>query len=355
MLRFRTSAGGHLSMVALLVVAVALFVASLDGTAVGTGVKLTGERLPSVTIAEPVNVLTDAPLYIAISRGLFRKHGVNVKLVNLNNPQSVEEGLTSGSVQLGTFVSFNVVEADAKGASFISIMNTGLVPEQLCVSKSYASAHGLRPGMSLKKMMEAIKGASLGVSGFGSPTIVPLYYLINRELGVADPASYVKIVNLGSLPAAQTAFEHGSIDILSQSPPTCQVAGGETLVTFGELPIFKPMEYASLTGERNWVSQHKAIDREIAQGFIEANKYVLAHPKATAELLHKSYFPTDSVTSLEGQINGYLKKIMEPDGQQSTNSWKAVNKAMILSGILKSTPSPKEGLMWTDKYLPAKG
>lgn len=305
----------------------------------------------TVTMAEPAATIAGAPLYVAIQKGFFTAHGIDFKFVSLNTATTVEQALRSGSVQVATGGAFNIVEADAKDAGYQVIETFGSPTLQLCVSKAYAQVHNITPQTPLKEMLTQLKGAKLGLNGFGSPVRIPLYYLLKVQLGV-EPASWVTPVSFGSLPAAQTAFKQGSVDMLVNSPPICQqTSNGEVFLTAAFLPDFEGTPYQVFYGLESWAAQNPGAASGVARAMADGNAYVVKDPASSAQILHDKYFPTVGVADIQSLLVTYYAKTIPPDGRMTLEGWQKINKIMVESGDLSTTPSAEEGTMWTNKYL----
>lgn len=305
----------------------------------------------SVTMAEPAATVAGAPLYMAIKKGFFAAHGITFQFVTLNSATTVEQAMKSGSVQVATGGAFNIVEANAKGAEYQVIETFGSPTLQLCVSKAYAQAHNITPQTPLTDMLTQLKGAKLGLNGFGSPVRIPLYYLLKVHLSV-DPTTYVTAVNLSSLPAAQTAFKQGSVDLLVNSPPVCQqLSNGVIFLTAAFMPDFEGTPYQVFYGLKSWLSQNPGAARGVAQAMADANAYVVKDPAAAAEILHSDYFPTTPTADIQTLLETYYAKTIQPDGRMTLAGWQKINKIMLDSGAVTSAPSADEGNMWTNQYL----
>jgi ABC-type nitrate/sulfonate/bicarbonate transport system substrate-binding protein len=308
----------------------------------------------TITIDQPVYTLAGAPLYVAIQQGYFAKQGITVKFSTLSTASEVQEALTSGSIQFTTGGAFSIVLADAQGAGYQVVESFGAAGFQLCASTTFAAQRGISPSTPLKEMLTKLKGATLGVNGFGSPVVIPLYYLLKSTAGL-DPKSTVTVVNLGSVAAAQTALERGSIDLLVNSPPVCaETSGkGEVLLSTSSMDPFKSIPYQVFYGSGSWISSHAAESAAVARAMAEGNNYVKQNPAAAAAILHNAYFPSVSTASIESVLAGYIAPNLTANGRMTLQGWQQVNDIMKVSGTVTSVPTPAEGTMWTNAYLPS--
>ncbi len=328
--------------------------ASSAAASAAPGASTTGQTY-TVTMAQPAATIAGGPLYIAITNGYFAKHGIDFKFVTLNTATTVAQALVSGSVQIATGGAFDIVQEDQKGAGYQVIETFGSPTLQLCVSNAYAKAHNITPSSPLDTILTALKGAKVGLNGFGSPIKIPLLYLLKSHLNV-DPNTYVKLISLGSLPATETAFQNGQIDLLLNSPPICaQQPNGTVFTTWGFLPDFQGTPYQVFYGLKSWISQNPGAAKGLAEAMAEAGAFEVQNPQQAAQVLHDKWFTTTSVSDIVGLINQYYKTTIPPDGCMTQAGWQKVNQIMVQSGLMTATPNPSEGGMWTNQYLSCGG
>jgi NitT/TauT family transport system substrate-binding protein len=309
----------------------------------------------TVTMAQPAATIAGGPLYLAISKGFFAAHGITFKFITLNTATTVAQALISGSVQVSTGGAFNIVQEDQQGAGYQVIETFGSPTLQLCVSNAYAKAHNITPSSPLNTILTALKGAKVALNGFGSPIKIPLLYLLKSHLNV-DPNTYVKLISLGSVPATQTAFESGQVDLLLNSPPICQqTKNGTVFTTWGFLPDFQGTPYQVFYGLKSWFDQNPGAAKAMALAMAEAGAFEVQNPQEAAQILHDKWFTTTSVADILDLINTYYKTTIPPDGCMTQAGWQKVNEIMVQSGVMTTTPSPADGGMWTNQYLSCGG
>ncbi|MGH9919192.1 MAG: ABC transporter substrate-binding protein [Nitrososphaerales archaeon] len=331
-------------------VGIGALVLSSCGSATTPSASSSAAETYTVSIDQPAATEAGAPMYAAIQEGFFTAHHVKVNFTTLNEDTTEEAALKAGSIDFATGGAYNIVEADEGGAGYEVVENFGTPTLQLCLTKAYAQKVDITPSTPLKAMMTALKGASLGVNGFGSPINIPIYFLVKSLLGV-DPATYLDVVNLVSLPAMEAAMEKGEIDGIEVSPPTCTIVGGEVMYTSGLLSEFSNTPYQAFFGLKSWLEQNSAAASDVAQAMAEGNAWVVAHPNAAATMLHKDYFPTVSTATLLSALTQLYVHTIPTNGCASVSGWSAVNTASLDAGVVTDVPSPGEGVMWTNQYL----
>jgi ABC-type nitrate/sulfonate/bicarbonate transport system substrate-binding protein len=306
----------------------------------------------NLSIAEPIMIVAHAPLYVAIQKGYFAKNHVNVSFSTLNTASTIAEALTSGSIQLASGASFNVISADAKGANYQAVVNMGGITLQVCASKSYAQSNGIDSGASVASTLKKFKGATFGLTGFNSPPQYVLNYLLQDMAGV-NPQSGVKEVSLGSVSSAQAALQRGEVQAFFQSPPTCQESSSyaEPVVDTASMAQLRTVPYAMLYATKSWLSSHQTVAREVAQAVAEGDAYVKANPAGAAAVLHQSYFSTVPTSVIQQALVASVIPAIPSGGTMTQAGWQSANAIMTKSGAAASTPSAADGVMWTNSYL----
>jgi NitT/TauT family transport system substrate-binding protein len=329
---------------------------SSSGSGGGTAASTSGSGnsgTVNVSIAEPIMIVSHAPLYVAIKNGYFAKNHINVTFSTLNTASTIAEALTSGSIQMASGASFNVISANEKGANYQAIVNMGGITLQVCASKSYVQSNGIDPNGSTASTLKKFRGASFGLTGFNSPPQYVLNYMLQQMAGVSQ--SSVKEVSLGSVSASQAALQRGEVQAFFQSPPTCEESSSyaEPVLSTSSEAQLRNVPYAMLYSTKSWLSSHESVARGMAQAIAEADAYVKANPAATAALLHQSYFMTVPTSAIQQALTSVVIPAIPSGGTMTQAGWVSANNIMIKSGASTGTPSPAEGVMWTDSYLPA--
>ncbi len=99
---------------------------------------------------EPLNVSyasvtgTRAPLWIAKDMGLFEKHGLDVKLVNIVSGSTSMQALLGGDIQLVAAAGSSAVSAAARGAPVVIIASFGPIAYKLIAHPSIPSVQELK-------------------------------------------------------------------------------------------------------------------------------------------------------------------------------------------------------------------
>ena len=162
-----------------------------------------------INVAVPAVSLLQAPLFVAIDAGSFKKYGMDVRYV-LTGARTIQ-ALVGGSVQFAQGVSSRTVpSAVLGGADAILIANF--------VDKLLFTMHGVPEINS----MQDLKGKVVGVSGIGGSTDFASRLAL-REAGLV-PDKDVAIRGVGGVAETVVAMKAKVIHAGTLSPPSSFVA-----------------------------------------------------------------------------------------------------------------------------------
>jgi NitT/TauT family transport system substrate-binding protein len=158
-------------------------------------------------VVATVRMLTfiGAPYQSLVERlGFFKKHGIDVRLEQIGSSSKMSQALIGGSADVIYNAFDQVLQLVSSGrqlAMFYTLFRVSL-------GGVYASARSARHIRTVKDL----RGAVIGISGFGSSTEYRLVALLERH-GLKK--SDVQLVAIGSAPALITALETGKVDAAS--------------------------------------------------------------------------------------------------------------------------------------------
>lgn len=193
--------------------AVFSFLLATTSTAVGAQAELV--RVAASSGAE------DAPLFVGIDKGIFSKHGLDVKANLFPNGVEAINSLVGGNAEIGVFGTYPFLAAVSKGIPLVLIGHNwgdALASNQSAYfSLIAAKSSGIKPND-----LASLKGKKLGVV-FGSGAHAYVKALFKQaSLGESD----VKLINV---PAANqgTALANGDVDVIAAWEPFASKAAKE--------------------------------------------------------------------------------------------------------------------------------
>ena len=239
----------------------------------GTGDFIRLDKPRALKLAVNLNAVCLAPVVIAHGQGFFKKHNLDVELVNFGNSTEVLlEAIATGKADAGVGMALRWLKALEQGFDV----------------KLTAGTHGgcLRLLSAVNgnvHKLEDLKGKAIGVTDMASPDR-NFFSILLKKHGI-DP---VRDVEWRLYPAdlLGTALERGEVQAVSGSDPFMYrlIKSGKAQ----ELSTNLVEEYANLsccvvgvTGKL--VREDKRVAAALTQAILEAHDYSVQHPEAVAK------------------------------------------------------------------------
>ncbi len=234
---------------------------------------------------------TQAVVWYAYEKGLFKKYGLDVKLISIDSGTKAVTALLAGSMNICEVAGSAVVNAVAAGQD--AVMIAGLYntyPASLMVTASVKTAADL-------------KGKALAISQPGSSTDVGTRLAL-KQLGLI-PDKDVALLATGEEPARMAAMAAGQVaGSLLTSPDTLigRQKGYITLLDLGATNI--PFQHTGIATTRKFISTDRAEVENFMKAVLEAialmkkdqtgtetvmAKYLLLDPAKDAASLDDAY------------------------------------------------------------------
>jgi NitT/TauT family transport system substrate-binding protein len=182
------------------------------GSSIGSSSTTSG-HITTLTMAATYPGTPYAPYFIAQSHGYFAKHGIAIKLVNLEGG-AIANAFATSSVDVGTLDGPTVANLEAQGihVSLIGAFNVG-APNQLIVRNGYPLPNA---SQGWEAVMHDLRGAKIGITSPGAGTDQTTRMLL-KQAGMT-PDVTTQIVSIGAtsyLPALQKK----EVDAVLSFPP----------------------------------------------------------------------------------------------------------------------------------------
>ena len=281
---------------------------------VGSARHASAQSQPPILVAYAGQNETVGPMWVGIERGTFRKHGLDVRLVQMRNGSLSMATLVSGQVQFNYGSPANALSATAGG---IRIQCTASavhkIPRELIARKEI-------------RTMEELRGKTFGVQsiggGFWLQTMIALEYL-----GI-DPEKYdLKMRVLGDTATVTQALGSGGVDatvIPYSFSEAAKRGGANILADIGKLNI--PYQGTTICFPRERVAESGDVIVRLLKGLVDA--VVMIHdPSARAdvtEILRKAFrFPKTEDADASYRVLGLMATVeLMPDPA----AWKIVQR-----------------------------
>ncbi|ROT46717.1 ABC transporter substrate-binding protein [Pusillimonas sp. NJUB218] len=185
------------------------------GTGMVMGLALLASQGASAQTAFKVQVypgnITSLFAYMGVELGYYKKHGLDVELVNISTGPQANAALAGGSVDVIMTTPDNMLLFKSRGFDPVAVMGNAKEPVMRLVG--HPAKTSVAPGADYKTAMQSLKGKTVGVYGLGSAAH-RYVQLLARDAGLKpDELKYTGVSGGGqSLAGLQT----GSMDAVTE-------------------------------------------------------------------------------------------------------------------------------------------
>ncbi|GLZ07929.1 lipoprotein [Actinomadura sp. NBRC 104412] len=310
---------------------VALFTLSACGGATtdSGGPAATG---PKIRIAVGIDAAY-APFFVADSKGLWRKHGLNVEVVQFGRGGEAVDAIAGGQVQMAGSSDTTTIAQLQQNPSLRALLVYQESGQYLKVvagpktgSPSEIKKVAIVPGLSELAMTKYLESKKIDVKSVKFVT--------------ADPPEIPALLQKGEVDA-YTLWEPW--------PANGVKLGGKVLESTGAYGL--KYQHWLITGQK-WLSANEGTAAKVAQVLQEATALVESDPNAAAEATQKAAkVPPEQTMTAVREIDFKVRDITPADmkGYESTAAW------YVSTGKVKATPNLNAAVLQGWVTAKAKG
>ncbi len=314
----------------------------------------------TVRIGQAVPTMSFLPVLAARAIGSFNDQQLDLEFTQIRggDPAALA-ALDSGDIDFAAVGSDTALAAIAKGQPFQLIYSLmSQVTLELVVSNEFLKRTGASAGDPLQKRIQALKGATIGVSAVGGAQDRAVRWLIAQ--GGLDKQNEVKIALIGPPPAIRAAMDHGQIDGFVLSPPegvlTEHAGTGKVFIRLGqEFPKLEHVPFLVLVAKTPLDGERFKLAARTARALQAASRSVLKDEKSAAASIQRQFYPALSADVVLAAITTMAPGLrtegkMSPEGIAellafTTESGEALGKPLAAS------PGPQA--FWTNDVVDA--
>ncbi|MGN6734432.1 MAG: ABC transporter substrate-binding protein [Candidatus Binatia bacterium] len=265
--------------------------------------------------------------YLAQETGLWKKHGVDIKLLTFESGSTLAQVARSGEIKIAINSGPTTIASRAQGADAIIIASAvNTLPYSLVTAKGISN-------------WDQLRGKKVGVSRFGSGTDTAIR-LVCKKFGL-DPAKDLIILQGGTQPTRLQALTAGALDATLLSPPLDFIAkkqGWFILVNIAQLGIPYPQLVIETTDRLN--RENPKLVKGFLKGFVEAIYYGARYKDETKKVIAKHLKISDPEI-LDATYESFIKVTDYRAGPNLEGIRNAIDEVALRVPAVKSK-SPKE-------------
>ncbi len=247
--------------------------------------------IPLVRIAHGAFNEKVEALWIGVEQGFFRKHGVDVEVINIRSGPQTIAALASGEIQMAYTIPGSVLSAAAGGMD--AVFFGGIVNR----------ADGDFVVEPKIRRPEDLKGKRLGVQSIGGG-VWSLAMLALENLGLEPTRDKILVLVVGDQSVLTQAMASGQIDAAYLGYTFSTVLkekGFRVLLDIGKAPI--PYQGLALVARRSYLQQNPQIADSVLRGAVESVAFI--QNPANREVVLKSLVKHLRLTNSKEAENAY--------------------------------------------------
>jgi NitT/TauT family transport system substrate-binding protein len=295
----------------------------------GLGFPALAQARTKITISEAIHIALYTPIYTAMRKGFFTKHGLDAEIS------------TAGGIALPVPVLLSQRAQFACTGTGMSVNATLEGGKMRCVSK-IAGAISLfaiaKPGVKIASLAD-FKGKTVATLRFPSNTISTPTYMM-RSIGGFDPKEAG--VNFLELPpgAQAAAVKDGRADaaVVFDWDASIGVNQFGLELAFSFADVLGPIAFTSIFCTEQYVKENGEVVQRFNNALAEAMKYLHTTPDAHAEISRAEFPQVAPDVIAAGSKNFMQTKNVVPRNPVITKvDWDAIMKHESVAGTLKQT------------------
>jgi NitT/TauT family transport system substrate-binding protein len=309
-------------------IVVALWAASPPPVSAET-VLTVGKASPTSDAIIPVNV--------GDQLGIFKKHGLDLKIIEFGGGSKMAQALTAGSIDIGDGAGSEMAFV-AKGAPMLAVCETTGPAPFLSV--------GVPPDSPIKTLAD-LKGKTIGVSNSGSFSDWSGHQLARKEGWGDDGVKTVGIGN-GAAPVGAALKTHQVDAIISNTTLFLQLAESNNARLIAPVSSFEGnVASGALFASSQVMKTHPDALRAFLAAWVETVDYMRAHKAETVKIESGI---TQFDNTVMAQEYDFVIGMYTKDCRFDTESMAALKQSFIDLKLVDGEPDM--GKLYTEAFLP---
>lgn len=211
---------------------------------------------PKVRVAYSSASAVFLPYWVAVERGLYKRHGVDAELIYVAGGSKSIQALIAGEVQFAG-IGTGSIEANIQGGGTVYVAS--FVNHFIFSLYGDPRVNGVRE----------LKGSTIGVTRFGTATEYAARFALGRY-GL-NPDKDVTIIQTGGVPETLAAIASKAVQAGIVSPPTTLRArklGLKEIINIGDLKL--PFIQSGAVVQEGYIRSNREGVKKVSKALVEA-------------------------------------------------------------------------------------
>jgi NitT/TauT family transport system substrate-binding protein len=317
--------------------------------------------MPAAAVAEQyqlthagLRTLYLAPIFVAIDKGFFKAHDLEVTYKEIDSGALSSAALISGSAQITSDDLMGIAPLEKQGKHFMMIYNLlDRMTMDMVVRNDALARAKYDPNTPPQERGKILKGMTIGITKPAAPTDIFARYIM-KEAGL-NAENDATLVQVGGPAALRAAFQSGKIDAFMLSPPlpqTLEKQGIGTIIlhnTAGELPSLNQISYITLFATADVAKSQKPALKAYVKGVQDAVKWINENQDEAITLLGQKWFKDTAPDALKISFDRLLPALSrtglftKAGLEKVQRVYQAVGEDVNLN--------LNEGVLWTNEFV----
>ncbi|HET6739925.1 MAG TPA: ABC transporter substrate-binding protein [Kribbella sp.] len=272
------------------------------------------------------------PVTAGLSRGIFKAHGIDLKVTKAKSSDVATSALVSGRQDLALLQQAYVVSASASGAPLVMVGNVlDQLDYHIITSKDVTS-------------LDQLAGKKFGGPGPNNGNTAVMRYVMDKAGIGQDKLQYVTVgVQAGILAAIQA----GQVQVGLLVAPFDLQARKAGLHDLGTVQKYLPGASAAvIAGVQKTMAKKPDLVRDFLAALVESTRWVAANPDAAVKLLAESEkMPAADAKASYDEVAAIYAK----DGTMDSAALQTWIDVAVKYGVMKKPVKPAD--IYTAEYL----
>jgi len=217
-----------------------------------------------------------AHMWVGIEKGLFKKYGLDVRMLQVRSGPLIAATLASGSVQVVWTAPSSILSAASAGLKVSCLASTtNILPRELVVQKEIRS-------------FDELRGRVFGVQSVGGGLWLQTMVVL-ETLGINPEAYHLQMRVIGDIPTVAQALMSGNIDAAVLPHSFSDLAKRSGAISLGgQLSV--PFQSNVLCSSKDFVAKSPDLATRLIPGMIEAVLVIYdpSHKEDVKEILKRN-------------------------------------------------------------------
>lgn len=305
----------------------------------------TTSALTPVKILSSVNQIGYTPVLLGIQQGIFRKYGLNAKVVQVGGAIVAQDAVVGGSAPFALTTGSGILLAQSKHVPLEAVVGMDVgIPFQLVVSNTLLQHAKLDAHSPLAQIANALAGKKFGVLGPTDDAYLDLFF---KHFQITTHPVFIQMSsNAAFIPTLQKGLIAGFVTAPPVPEITEQKKAGSIVVSLRSIDNWGNALEDVLATSKAEIQHHPTLVQKTAEAVAASVQYAVAHPQKLIAFDSQHYHVSSILLK-----KGLPAFKWTPNGKMTPAMWAEAQRENVQAGRIPATVHATQGATWTNQFL----